>query len=281
MSNFIVTGSGRSGTSMVTGILAAAGYHTGDDYIPPRRANAQGFFEDNQINRINDAIIGRMIGVRRHLARCWGLRRLLPPCERHRDFFWLSYPAQPRRPVVMPQRILGFMTQRLAAQPFAYKDPRFSITLPVWRPLLPANTRFLAVFRDPHPTVDSIRRELPEGYSTVGPLSPRYLYRSWYEHYSHLLDQESAQGEWLFVHYADILEGGSRPAVERFIGQPLDWSSVDPKLSRAQGIPPTRQDRWIQACADLYARLKERAQADRRTWSNALTAAPEPVNGAM
>jgi hypothetical protein len=54
MRDCIVLGSGRSGTSMVAGALAKAGYFMGDRLYPARDANPLGFFEAPEINSINE-----------------------------------------------------------------------------------------------------------------------------------------------------------------------------------------------------------------------------------
>ena len=48
--NCLILGSGRSGTSMIAGILHKAGYFMGDNLYPPRSANPKGFFENWEIN---------------------------------------------------------------------------------------------------------------------------------------------------------------------------------------------------------------------------------------
>ncbi|NIM13858.1 MAG: sulfotransferase family protein, partial [Candidatus Aminicenantes bacterium] len=54
MKNCLILGSGRSGTSMIAGILHKAGYFMGDNLYPPRSANPKGFFENWEINEINE-----------------------------------------------------------------------------------------------------------------------------------------------------------------------------------------------------------------------------------
>jgi hypothetical protein len=52
MYNLIVLGSGRSGTSMATGLFSQAGYFMGDNLYKPTVANPKGFFENEDINSI-------------------------------------------------------------------------------------------------------------------------------------------------------------------------------------------------------------------------------------
>ena len=57
MKNVIILGSGRSGTSMVAGTLAKAGYYMGEQLLPANKANPKGFFEDIEVNAINEDIL--------------------------------------------------------------------------------------------------------------------------------------------------------------------------------------------------------------------------------
>ena len=59
MKNCIILGSGRSGTSMLGGILHNAGYFMGDNLYPPSISNPKGFFENPRINRINELILSK------------------------------------------------------------------------------------------------------------------------------------------------------------------------------------------------------------------------------
>ena len=46
---------------MVAGTLSKAGYFMGDDRIEPRASNLKGFFEDSEINGINDDLIAQHV----------------------------------------------------------------------------------------------------------------------------------------------------------------------------------------------------------------------------
>ena len=55
--NCLILGSGRSGTSMAAGILARAGYFMGEELWPADIGNPKGYFEDREVNKINDELI--------------------------------------------------------------------------------------------------------------------------------------------------------------------------------------------------------------------------------
>ena len=163
MRNLIILGSGRSGASAVAGLFRnVPDVFYGYDVLSASISNPRGYFECEVVNFINNVLLRQMTGT--------ALLDVLPkPLLRyvedrfsrmHRDTrsLWL---ACPRRP--LPWR-LGYewahmMVRLTAHRPFCLKDPRFSFTLPIWRPHLPDETRFIVVFRDPETTVASMLRD--------------------------------------------------------------------------------------------------------------------------
>ena len=71
MKNVLILGSGRSGTSMVAGTLSKAGYFMGERLYKPRESNPKGFFEDPEINGINEALIAKVVPHRPPLIGKW------------------------------------------------------------------------------------------------------------------------------------------------------------------------------------------------------------------
>jgi len=63
MKNCLILGSGRSGTSMLAGMLHQAGYYMGESFHQPRDSNPKGFFEWYRINRINEDILAAHDGI--------------------------------------------------------------------------------------------------------------------------------------------------------------------------------------------------------------------------
>ena len=87
MRNCIILGSGRSGTSMVAGSVAGAGYHMGDQLHAARISNPKGFFESSEINDINEALLAPSMG---EVSRLGSGQR------------WLGVPARPLTPPSEP-----------------------------------------------------------------------------------------------------------------------------------------------------------------------------------
>lgn len=76
MRNCIVVGCGRSGTSMVAGALAGAGYHMGSHLWPADAGNPKGYFESAVVNGINEQVLRlstpALFRSRSSWLRAWG-----------------------------------------------------------------------------------------------------------------------------------------------------------------------------------------------------------------
>jgi hypothetical protein len=252
--NLLILGSGRSGTSMTAALFAETGAWQGESSYRPRAANPFGFYEDAEINRLNDELIVRM------LAGGW--RRLLwelgPRLHRDPRALWLAAPRRLRRVEAAPEQAER-MRKHAGRTPFCLKDPRFGLTLPAWRPHLPAGTRFVVVFRHPDVTVDSMLREARESYAPPLPLDAHFAYLSWRRMYRRLL-RHARQGEWFFASYDQLASGEALPALEAFAETALCPGRIRPEASRAR----LRRSPLSGAARarNLYAELERRARQD-------------------
>lgn len=150
-------GAGRSGTSTVAGVVAGAGYFMGDDLHAPRTANPKGFFEGPLVKAINEDLLAPVVPIAPPAPAVSSIANA-PAGSR-----WLAR-VTPGTPVVATPEIAARISAAIARAPLAYKDPRFCYTLNAWRPLLPDDTVFVCVFREPTRTVNSTlkeRREAP------------------------------------------------------------------------------------------------------------------------
>lgn len=225
MNNCLILGSGRSGTSMLTGTLGAAGYYMGERLYGPRRANPKGFFEAPAINAINERLLAPHAPTRCRypLLRLW---RTSFPSER-----WLARLPKGTR-ITSPPRIANRIAAEVQRRPFAFKDPRFCYTLPAWRPHLPPDTVFLCIFREPGRTVTSIMEERRRQYPDLK-LSEEDAFGVWTDMYQHVLDVHRHEGDWLFVHYDQVLDGSAFARIEKHIGARVDPTFPDPTLKHA------------------------------------------------
>ncbi len=275
MYNLIILGSGRSGTSMATALFRASGYFFGDSMLTPGDSNPFGYYEDMDLNNLNGTILTRLLFYRTRAILCpW----LINPI--HRDFR-AAWVAAPRFLVLrkLPRTIEGQVRRFAARTPFCYKDPRFSVTLPTWRPYLPKETRFLVVFREPDRTVHSLLRVCEKDYDPPLPLTPRWAYLHWARNYRHLLDRFSNDGDWLFVDYDSIVEHSAIPAIQAFSGAKLDVSELDPSVRRSESSREFAGLREARQCYAIYDRLRERSALDVAKWGR--QGGPSPTSVAV
>ncbi len=110
----IITGMHRSGTSAFAGALAKAGMNFGEDLLPPLPENPKGFFEDREVVALNDAVLGTLGG------RWDKLFRLPANWFEQKEF------------TTFEEKIRNFLERKFSQGDFAIKDPRLSITLPLF-----------------------------------------------------------------------------------------------------------------------------------------------------
>jgi len=245
MRNCLILGCGRSGTSMLAGSLANAGYYMGSKLYPARRANPKGFFESLPINAINERLLRPLAPSRstQVFMRIW---RAGFPSER-----WLAELPIDAPPVAASSRIIRRIRHHLSRRPFAFKDPRFCYTLPAWRPHLPRDTAFLCIFREPGRTVASILKECRILYPDI-PLTENDAYRVWLAMYGHVLQHHRSEGDWLFVHYDQVLDGSAHARIEKHLGTRIDQRFPEARLKRATALPaPTYVNDTYQTLCSL------------------------------
>jgi len=232
MRSAIVLGAGRSGTSLLAGLFHGAGYFSGDSLWPPTVSNPVGYFEDAEVNAINEDLLS---GVAPWRPR--GAAGVLLPVLRDRPRWsqrWLlTLPAGTDVPVkpALNQR----MATQTARQPYLFKDPRFSYTLPAWRPHLAPDTVFMCIFREPQRTINSIMKVVrDERYLRDLRMSTERAARYWEAVYRSVLYQRSvAGGKWLFVHYDELLSGPAIPVLEDHLEAKADRAMLRSELKRS------------------------------------------------
>jgi hypothetical protein len=217
MRNCLILGSGRSGTSLLAGLLAQAGYYMGEQLLAATEANPKGFFEDDEVNAINEALLAPVTPARSRPAYGWR---------------WLAaVPLGTRIPC--PADLAGRIAAQTARSPFCLKDPRFSYTLPAWRPFLP-DTVFLCVFREPARTAQSILKECGSADYLEGlPMDFGGALEVWSLMYRHILEMHRHAGHWLFFHYDQLFEDGSLANLEAVLGAPVNRRFPDARLRRS------------------------------------------------
>jgi hypothetical protein len=158
LKNCLVMGAGRSGTSMVAGALSGAGYFMGEKMLQPTPRNPKGYFESEVIEIINEDIL-KTIVPRRPLGILGNFKKNRP---REAQYWLARVPLNTK--IRCSEDIPSRIESCIQKQPFCFKDPRFSYTLPIWKPFL-KNTVFICVFRHPAKTASSFIKILPEATS--------------------------------------------------------------------------------------------------------------------
>lgn len=233
MHNIIVLGSGRSGTSMLTGILANSGYFTGEnsEYLKANKSNPKGFFEDYEVNTINEDILRETL-----VTIPEKIRKFLFPSYTFYRARWLA-----RLPLSKTIKSTNSINERISKivlnKTFCYKDPRFSYTLPIWNKYLDSNTKYIVVFREPNKTADSIVRECKESLPLQKlKMTKRNALLVWNSMYAHILTnyQKSSNKEnWKFFHYNQIFKNDSVAELEAFCNLKLEVSFAEKRISRS------------------------------------------------
>ncbi|MBO4301564.1 MAG: glycosyl transferase family 1 [Desulfovibrio sp.] len=134
----------RSGTSAFARALQVFGVSLGNHLLPSHPCNPKGFFEDAEVYAFNKALLGYL------------------------DQKWYDFPppsAQRQRALIKGgwgSAAIDLLQQKTAGIPvFGLKDPRLSILLPFWRPLLAKidrQTQCLICLRNPDSVAHSLHR---------------------------------------------------------------------------------------------------------------------------
>jgi hypothetical protein len=249
MKNIIILGSGRSGTSMVAGCFGKAGYFMGENFWKAREANPKGFFEDREVNEINEDLLEPVVPKRRRFLGKTFFKH--QPLKWHRWLACLPPKVQIPSTPFLVERIKNIVQR----QPFCLKDPRFSYTLPVWKPFLD-NTVFICVFRDPARTASSIYRECLEVPHLADPktgikISMNQAFKIWIHMYLPILSIHRHQGDWLFLHYNQVLTSEGMDKLVEFTGTKVDRSFPTAKLSRSRAsdkAPKKSMELYLDLC---------------------------------
>lgn len=226
---------------MVAGTLASAGYFMGDNLYPREASNPKGFFEDPEINALNEDILTRVT-----LGQVpWICPDRLQQWQR-----WLARIPVSARISSTPE-IDDRIESLSSREPFCFKDPRFSYTFPAWRPFL-KNTVFVCVFRHPAATAASIIKECQTmDYLRGITIDFDRAFEVWQLIYRHVLERHVQDGEWLFIHYNQMLKGTGADRLAAFTQAPVDKNFVVPALNRSMAdrpIPPQVQEVYDQLC---------------------------------
>ncbi|MCB0879559.1 MAG: hypothetical protein KDC46_11360, partial [Thermoleophilia bacterium] len=151
-----VIGMHRSGTSMVTGMLARCGMQVGPQHelLGPSHENPTGYWERRPMVLLDDAVMDA-------LALAWDHVPALPPTG------WEQDPELDSLLIEAQQLVAAFPQDRV----WGWKDPRTSITLPLWERALGGPAACVVCVRNPMDVAASLARR--------GGTSPRLAFQLW------------------------------------------------------------------------------------------------------
>ncbi len=248
MRSCLILGAGRSGTSMLAGCLSTAGYFMGDNLMPANAQNPKGYFESFDIEAINEELLEQVCPLR---PKGW-IGRVLFPQRLRRPERWLATLQKPAEFRVGPD-----LTERISAQtakaPFCFKDPRFCYTLPAWAPFIQGALN-LVVFREPGRTATSILHAIAaEAYLRDVRMTGRRALEIWTAQYRQVLAHARQGGDWLFVHFDQILDGSAMPRIGAALGVHLDGAFPERRFKRSmdQIAPPSDTKRTYADLCEL------------------------------
>jgi hypothetical protein len=231
--NCLILGSGRSGTSMLAGSLSSSGYYMGDCLIEANEANPKGFFEDYEVNAINE--------------------ELLTPMTATFEYGWRWLASVDIGTAILSASWLDERITTLTSKtPFCFKDPRFCYTLPAWRPFL-SDTVFLCIFREPVRTANSIVTECRKSkYLSEFPMDFPCAIDVWALMYHHILKVHRHIGDWRFFHYDQLVDGTAIAPIEEALGVSMIRSFPDVNLKRSSSegqVSTTALELYRELCA--------------------------------
>jgi hypothetical protein len=200
----LVAGSGRSGTSLCSGILQRLGFHVPQPEVPADPTNPRGFAESQWVVDFHTKLL-RRAGVQVSDARpaAWALtaRAGMDDAARTELRTWLA------------ARYEG-------ADALLVKDPRLSWFLPLWRSCaqeLGVAPRFLTMLRHPAAVIDSKQRWYGDWQGDVARCA------GWVQQTLYT-ERATRDAPRVFVAYEDLLDDWTR-AVAR-IGEALDLDVI-------------------------------------------------------
>jgi hypothetical protein len=216
---FLITGSGRSGTSAVAQLLHAAGIAVGHDLIEPDEHNAEGYFEERMLVMINDAILNAAgIGD--------------------------PFTTATRAAIIdASQEYLDHMVALTEDATPAWKDPRLCLTLEAWLQVM-SRPRIIVCLRSPAEVAASTLRY----YGQAGEEAEAAVMHVWRSGYERLLEVIDAYRlDAITVEYEALHADAESTvaALSAFVGRELDGSTIRRDLRHhAREIPPELREMY-------------------------------------
>jgi hypothetical protein len=185
-----------------------------------------GFFEDREVNRINESIMRKSLDA----TGCSGPGHPRRPTDGQ---LWLESIPVDRRieaDAIDDASIASMLDRR----PFCLKDPRFCYTLKPWRKHAP-KAKIICVFRHPSAVATSIIHEVASAnYLKNLTITYQHCLALWRLMYEHVLHNHVDDGAWLFLPYEDLFTDRGLDRVAAFSGTAIDRAFPQKRLNRSK-----------------------------------------------
>ena len=255
----LVAGSGRSGTSLLAGILQRLGYAVPGPEVPADQTNPRGFAESQWVVDFHTRLLKRA-GVQVADARpgAWALT------------------ARVGLEADATAELVAWLASRLAvSHRLVVKDPRISWFLPLWRRCaeeLDAAPRFVTMLRHPAAVIDSKQRWYG-GRQGATSRTAGWLNQTLFT------ERATREAPRVFIRYDDLLDDWTQ-AID-CAGEALDLDAVRhasaPALRRVHDFVDRGLQRSLSDWDGLDVPDALRAQADH-LWELVCRLATEPVD---
>jgi hypothetical protein len=182
----LVAGSGRSGTSLFTGILQRLGFYVPKPEVPPDETNPRGFAESQWVVDFHTRM----------------LKRAAVQVSDARPVAWSHVADLTVDDAVGDELRKWLNTQFKEADHLIIKDPRLSWFLPLWRRCaeeLEVSPRFATVLRHPAAVVDSKQRSYGKWQGDVS-RTAGWLNQTLFT------ERATRDSQRVFVRYEDLLD---------------------------------------------------------------------------
>lgn len=213
----VVMGMGRSGTSVLMQVLNAAGFDCGSDWIETNDNNPRGYYERLPVMNFNISILRQASGEPDSI-----------------------YPLPDEAAI---ERLVGAPIPVLFPESdYAVKDPRFSLTFPVWEPYLRQfDVRVIIARRREEAIAESMLR----AYG-IGLVQARNIIDAYNRRGQRQVERYNLRSTEIW--YEDWFEAPQRnlDRLRTLIERPLDVNLaalIDPQLFRCKGDYTPAQDR--------------------------------------
>ncbi len=253
MKSAIILGFGRSGTSLMGGILYHSGYFMGDELFPPRESNPKGFFENDFINGINERILSPYDFHQLHTLDINQLEVQSPFNPRYGQR-WLSFIDPDLQIDTENGDVFDDIKRAVDLPVFAYKDPRFNYTLDVWNRFLPKDIVKICMFRQPDITVNSVLKDCKTADYLQGfKIDEQIVFELWYNNYKRVLRycNDHPHEKVIFVHYEQALDHEILPVLSDILEVSLDSGFIAQDLNRSTSaglVPEKVEDLYMELC---------------------------------